>query len=92
MIDGRVARVDLRDHLLGLDAHEIGDLVAAATNQALDAHDRAVVADLQAQDHTDLNQLSQQLDAIGKEAQRSLETYLSSMEDLLRRTSREAHR
>lgn len=92
LTDGRVSRVDVRDHVLGLDPDEVGDLVAAAVNDALDAHDAALVAGIRAQDRTDLVQLSDQLDTIGKEAQRSLETYLSTMEDMLRRASREANR
>ncbi|GAB3697486.1 hypothetical protein [Mariniluteicoccus flavus] len=89
---GRATRVEFREHVLGMDPDEIGELIVKAMNAALDEHDRAVVTGIQAQEDTDLHKLSTELEAIGREAQRSLETYLSTMETMMRKTAKDARR
>ncbi|GAB3623354.1 hypothetical protein GCM10027418_14370 [Mariniluteicoccus endophyticus] len=88
---GRVSAVDLRDSVLDRDPADIGGLVAEAVNAALDAYDAAVVAHLKAQEQTDTNKLARELEQIGTQAQRTLDEYLWTMQNMLRRASDEAN-
>lgn len=90
LTDGRMTACAIREDALGLDPEQLAAHIMTATNRALEQADAATVTQLQAQQGTDLNQLTQELAAISAQAERGMERYLGSMRELLQEASKAA--
>ena len=70
---------------------EVADLVMTAVNAAIEAHATALMATLQAST-TDFGKLRGELAQIGEQAQRSMESHLEAMRQMLDEATERAER
>ncbi|MDO5287209.1 MAG: YbaB/EbfC family nucleoid-associated protein [Actinomycetia bacterium] len=81
--NGRVQEVSLQPQLLRLSNAELGDHIAEAVNNALEAYQTALMAQL-SQLSPDLGAVREQVRQIQEESIRSLDAYTDSMLQMLR--------
>lgn len=91
MTGGRLMSVRIDAHTMRRGNAEVGDAVVQAVNAAIDEHNRLALEALAASG-TDFAKLRSELSAIGEQAQRSMESNLSAMREMLDRATERASR
>ena len=79
---GKLVELRIDAHTMRRGNAEVADLVVAAVNQAIEAHATALMATLQAST-SDFGKLRTELAEIGEQAQRSMESHLEAMRQML---------
>lgn len=86
---GKLVELRIDAHTMRRGNAEVADLVVAAVNAAIEAHTAAMMTALQGAD-TDFGKLRAELAAIGDQAQRSMESQLGQMHEMLRQATQRA--
>ena len=88
---GKLTELRIDAHTMRRGNAEVADLVIAAVNAAIEAHATALMSSLQASD-TDFGKLRGELAQIGEQAQRSMESHLEAMRQMLEEATDRATR
>ena len=88
---GKLVELRIDAHTMQRGNAEVADLVMTAVNAAIEAHATALMATLQAST-SDFGKLRAELAQIGEQAQRSMESHLEAMRQMLDEATERAER